>query len=69
VSVGCKVGSSGEAVGSISDTRFVHECNWVFFPLCNVSGDAGADLVGVSVVLQVRVVGNDDSFVVFWPPE
>jgi hypothetical protein len=64
VSIGCKVGSLGEAVGSVSDAGFVHECNRVFFSFCNVAGDAGADLVGVSVVLQVCMISNDNSFVV-----
>jgi hypothetical protein len=69
VSVGCEVGSSGEAVGSISNARFVHECNRVFFSFCNVTGDARADLVGVSVVLQICVVSDDDGFVFFGSPE
>jgi hypothetical protein len=69
MSVRCEVGSPGEAVGSVGDARFVHECNRVFFSFCNVTRDTGADLVGVSVVLQVCVVGNDDGFVVFWSSE
>jgi hypothetical protein len=69
VGVRCEVGSSGKAVCLIRDTRFVHERNWILFPFCNVTGDARTDLMGVSVVLQVCVVGDDNGFVVFWSSE
>jgi hypothetical protein len=51
VCIWCEVGTLGESIRSIGYTGLVHERDWVFFPFCDVSRDAGANFVRVSVVL------------------